>query len=83
VEETGFNHLRGGYRSIGGGAHSCIPVLEGATDFLSVLYKSATLARQGCHVQLEQFNMRLALNMAKMATCGFSRATVEEMQYLI
>ena len=28
---------------------------------------SATMARQGGRVQLEQSNMRLALNMAKMA----------------
>jgi hypothetical protein len=41
------------------------------------------MARQGGRVQLEQSDMRLALNMAKMAKGGFSRATVEEMQYLI
>jgi len=44
---------------------------------------SATMARQGGRVQLEQSNMRLALNMAKMAKGGFSRAAVEETQYLI
>jgi len=44
---------------------------------------SATMARQGGRVQLEQSDMRLALNMAKLATCGFSRATIEEMQQLI
>jgi hypothetical protein len=44
---------------------------------------SATMARQGGDVQLEQSDMRLALNMAKMAKGGFSRAAVEEMQYLI
>ena len=44
---------------------------------------SATMARQGGRVQLEQSDMCLALNMAKMAKCGFSRAAVEEMQYLI
>jgi hypothetical protein len=27
--------------------------------------------------------MRLALNMAKMATCGFPRAAIEKIQYLI
>jgi len=44
---------------------------------------SATMARQGGQVQLEQLDMRLALNMAKMAKGGFSRAATEEMQYLI
>ena len=44
---------------------------------------SATMARQGGRVQLEQSNMCLALNMAKMATGGFSHATIEETQYLI
>jgi len=44
---------------------------------------SATMARQGGCVQLEQSDMRLALNMAKMAKGGFSRAAVEETQYLI
>jgi len=44
---------------------------------------SATMARQGGRVQLEQSDMRLALNMAKMAQEGFSRATIEETKYLI
>jgi hypothetical protein len=44
---------------------------------------SATMARQGGRVELEQSDMRLALNMAKFAKCGFSRATVEETLYLI
>jgi len=44
---------------------------------------SATMARQGGRVQLEQSGMRLALNMAKMAKGGFSRAAREETQYLI
>jgi len=44
---------------------------------------SATMARQGGRVQLEQSDMCLALNMAKMATGGFSHATIEETQYLI
>jgi len=44
---------------------------------------SATMARQGGRVQLEQSDMRLALNMAKMAKGGFSRATIEETQFLI
>jgi hypothetical protein len=41
------------------------------------------MARQGGRVQLEQSNMRLALNMAKMAKEGFSRAAIKETKYLI
>jgi hypothetical protein len=41
------------------------------------------MARQGGRVQLEQSNMRLALNMAKMAKEGFSCAAIEETKYLI
>jgi hypothetical protein len=44
---------------------------------------SATMARQRGQVQLEQSDMCLALNMAKMATEGFSRAAIEETKYLI
>jgi len=44
---------------------------------------SATMARQGGWVQLEQSDRRLAFNMAKMAKEGFSRAAIEETQRLI
>jgi len=44
---------------------------------------SATMARQGGRVLLEQSDMRLALNMAKMAKRGFSRAAIEQTKYLI
>src|SRR5882757_11045777 len=44
---------------------------------------SATMAGQGGRVQLEQSDMRLALNMAKMAKEGVSRAAIEETKYLI
>jgi len=44
---------------------------------------SATMARQGGRVQLEQSDMRLALNTAKMAKEGFLRAAIEETKYLI
>jgi len=44
---------------------------------------SATMARQGGRVQLEQSDMRLVLNMVKMANEGFLRAAIEEMKYLI
>jgi len=41
------------------------------------------MARQGGRVQLEQSDMHLAFNMAKMAKEGFLCATIEEMQQLI
>jgi len=44
---------------------------------------SVTMARQGGRVQLEQSDIRLALNMAKMANGGFLRAAIEETQQLI
>jgi len=44
---------------------------------------AATMARQGGRVQLEQSDMYLALNMAKMAKGGFSRAAIEKTQFLI
>jgi len=44
---------------------------------------TATMPRQGGGVQLEHSNLRLALNKAKMANGGFSRAAMEETQYLI
>jgi hypothetical protein len=44
---------------------------------------SATMARQGGRVQLEQSDTRLALNRAKMAKGAFSCAAVEETQQLI
>jgi len=43
---------------------------------------SATMARQGRRVQLEQSDIRLALNMAKMGKGGFSHTTIEETQFL-
>jgi hypothetical protein len=44
---------------------------------------SATMARQGGGVQLEQSDMRHALNMAKIAIGGILHGRIEEMQYLI
>jgi hypothetical protein len=44
---------------------------------------AATMARQGVRVQMEQSNICLALNMAKMAKQGFSHATIEKTKYLI
>jgi len=42
---------------------------------------SATMARQGRWVPLEQSDMRLALNMAKLAKGWFSLSAMEKMQY--
>jgi len=44
---------------------------------------SATMARQRGEVQLEQSDMRLALNMAERSKEGFLRAVMEETQQLI
>jgi hypothetical protein len=44
---------------------------------------SATMARQLGHVQLEQSDMLLPRNVAKMARSEFSHAEIQEMQYLI
>jgi hypothetical protein len=44
---------------------------------------AATKARQRGRVQLEQSNVFVALIMAKMATGGFSRATIKETHQLI
>ena len=83
MDETGIDHVRGGYGSVYGRGNSRISLLEAATYGLQVFNMSATMARQGGQVQLEQSDMRLALNMAKMAKAGFSRAAIEETKYLI
>jgi hypothetical protein len=44
---------------------------------------TATIARQGGRIELEQSDMRVALNMATMAKQRFSQATLEETKYLI
>jgi len=44
---------------------------------------SPTMVRQGGQIQLEQSEMRLALNMGKKAKGGFSQATIEETHYLM
>jgi len=44
---------------------------------------SARTARQVGRVQLEQSDMRLATNMAKMCKCQFSHTTIHETQYRI
>jgi hypothetical protein len=42
---------------------------------------SATMGRQGGQVQLEQSDMRQALNMAKIAKKDFSRTVIKETKY--
>jgi hypothetical protein len=44
---------------------------------------SATMARQGGWVQLEQSDMSLALNIANMAKREFSHAAIKGTQHLI
>jgi len=44
---------------------------------------STTMARQGGRVQLVPSDMRLVLNMAKMAKEGISRSAIEETKYVI
>ena len=44
---------------------------------------SATMAREGGRVQLEQSDIRLPLTMPKMAQEGLSCAAIEETQQLI
>jgi len=44
---------------------------------------SGTMVRQGGRVQLEQSDMCLSLNMARMAKDGFLRAAIEAKTYLI
>jgi tRNA threonylcarbamoyladenosine modification (KEOPS) complex Pcc1 subunit len=44
---------------------------------------SASMAAQGGRVQLQQSDMRLVLNMPKMAQGGFLRAAIEEIRRLI
>jgi len=83
VDETGFDHRRDGYASVYGWGNSWISLLEAATNFLKDFNMSATMATQGGRVQLEQSDMRLALNMAKMAIWFLLSATIKETQYLI
>jgi hypothetical protein len=57
--------------------------VEPATNILEVFNMSATMARQGGRVQLEQSDLGLALNMAKMAKGVFSCSAMEKMQQLL
>ena len=83
MDETGSKYLRGGDGILYGNGNGHISFLETATNFLWVLNMSANMARQGGQVQIEQSNMLLTLNMAKMGKGGFLHTGVEETQYLI
>jgi hypothetical protein len=83
VDKIGVIHLTGGYRSIYGGGNSRISLFEASTKVLKIFNMLATIARKGDRVQLEQSDMRVALNMAKMAKQSFLRAAMEETKYLI
>jgi len=58
-------------------------LLDAGTNLWLVFNLSATMARHGGRVQLEQSDMRMGLNKAKMATGWFLRGTIEETNYLI
>jgi len=83
VEKSDFKQLSRGYKSISGWGNTQISYLEVAKNFLLVFNMSATMARQGDWVQLEQSNMCLALTIANMAKRGVSCTAIEELQYLI
>jgi hypothetical protein len=53
-------------------------LLEAAYNILQVFNLSPAIASNGGRVQQQQSNMRLALNMAKMAKAEFSCTTIEE-----
>jgi hypothetical protein len=48
-----------------------------------VFHISATMSRQGGQVQLEQSDIYLALNMAKMQNAGSSGATIADINYVM
>jgi len=52
-------------------------------QLISCTFSTCLQPWQGGWVQLEQSDIRLALNMAKMAKGGLSRTTIEETQFLI
>jgi len=80
---NGLNHHWGGYWWLYSWGNSRISLFGAATNFLWVFNMSATMSTQAGWVQLEQSDMCLALNMAKMAKAGFSRSAIEELQNLI
>ena len=83
MDKTGFKTHREGYRSESGRGCSRISSSEATPSFLEVVNMSATMAWQEGRAQLEQSDMRPALNIAKRAAWGFSCTTDDETQYLI
>jgi len=83
MDQKPFKHLRGGYRRVYGRGNCRFSLSEAATDILKVFNMSATMARQGGRVPLEQSDMRLVLNMAKMAKGWFPHGAIEKTQHLI
>jgi len=83
VDEKGFNHLTGGYESIYDSYNGHISSFEAATNSLQVFTMTVTIARPRSLVQMEQSDMCLALNLAKMAKGEFSRTSVEDTLYVI
>jgi hypothetical protein len=83
VDETTPNDTTEGSR----GVYCCVNnqccVLEAATNFIEIFNMSTTVARHEGRVQLEQSDMRLPMNMAKMAKGGCSNTAIEETQQLI
>jgi len=71
MDANGFKHHRGGYGSVCGRGNRWFSPSEAASNILQDFNMSATMARQGGRVQLEQSDMRLAWNMAKTAKGGF------------
>ena len=48
-----------------------------------IFNNSATMVRQGGHVQLEHSDRRLGFNLANMATAGLPRTAIDGTQYQI
>jgi hypothetical protein len=83
VNETGFNRLREAYGRKYGRGNIRISLFDAATNVTQVYNISATTAWQRGRVKLEQSDMRLVSNMAKMAKEGFFHTAIEETKYRI
>jgi hypothetical protein len=71
-----------GYGVIYGRGNCQISLLEAATIVLYVFIMSTSMARLGGRVQLEQSDMCIALNIAKLAKGEFSCAVIEKTHQL-
>jgi len=76
LDVTGVKEQIVCYRVVYGWGNSWISLLV-ATNFWFIFNMLATMARRGARVQLEQSDMRIAMNMAKVDKGGFSRSTME------